>query len=230
MMSQTEFRFIDRGHEKPLVLIPGWAFDWRIFEPLDLDYNYLSPAKTDFYTFKDDLLRVVLEKGIEKISLFGWSMGGFIALDFLTVYPDLVDEIFLVSMRKRLPKEQINLQKNLLRKDKDNYLSQFYRNCFVGQKEDFGWFKKKLLDSYFKDFSLNYLVEGLDYLSNKELDIRSWGKYKLKIFHSKKDNIAPFKDITIVKKDLPSLSLIIFEDSGHLPFLHPDFRREFYGI
>ena len=35
------FKFVDRQKERFLVIMGGWAFDYRIFTGLDLPFNYI---------------------------------------------------------------------------------------------------------------------------------------------------------------------------------------------
>ena len=42
---KSEFKLIDRGFKDTILLIPGWAADYRIFDSLDLEFNYLLPMK-----------------------------------------------------------------------------------------------------------------------------------------------------------------------------------------
>lgn len=228
-MSQRKFSFIERGREQTIVFLPGWAFDGRIFERLDLEYNYLVPNRLSSAAFSRDLLECIREMKIEKISLFGWSLGGYLALDFLRGYPDLVEDTFLVSMRPIFPKEQIREQKSLFKRDSRSFLTQFYRNCFLGQKADYNWFCDHLQAIYLRDFSSDHLREGLDYLSNRELDAGLPGWARVRFFHGKADHLAPLREMTGLKETIPAVSLTVLKDSGHLPFLHPQFREKLHG-
>ena len=228
-MFQTEFSYIERGREQTMVLLPGWAFDNRIFERLDLEYNYLFPNRLSAADFPQELLKCVREIKTEKISLLGWSLGGYLALDFLREYPDLVRETFLVSMRPLFPEEQIREQKSLFERDSRKYLTQFYRNCFLGQKDDYNWFCDNLQDLYLRNLNYDYLREGLDYLSNRGVDAGLPGRPRVRFFHGKHDHLAPLREMTGLKETVPALSLTVFEDSGHLPFLHPQFREKLHG-
>jgi len=53
---KSEFRFFNRGFKDTLVLIPGWATDYRIFNSLDLSYNYLLTTKLYHFNFNYALL------------------------------------------------------------------------------------------------------------------------------------------------------------------------------
>ncbi|MFA6259860.1 MAG: alpha/beta fold hydrolase [Bacteroidia bacterium] len=54
------------------------------------------------YTFKQfatDILKYADDKKIEKINLFGFSMGGYAALYFARQYPDRVNKIFTLNVK-----------------------------------------------------------------------------------------------------------------------------------
>ena len=206
------------------MLLPGWGFDARIFEPLDLDFNYLLPQRIDTERFNAALISWFKREGIQDVSLFGWSMGGYLALDFLKKYGEMVKEVFLISMRTRFPKEQIDSQRALLTEDRVLYLGQFYRNCFMGQKRAFKWFEEELLSSYIKIFDLQSLLRGLDYLARQALRPSVLNKYPVRLVHGKKDRIAPIAEISEAMAGASS-PLLVFDKSGHLPFLEPDFKK-----
>jgi len=51
----------------------------------------------DIAQLADDATRVVEALGIERISLVGWSMGGFIALTLALQHPGRIDKLILLS-------------------------------------------------------------------------------------------------------------------------------------
>ncbi|MDI6687073.1 MAG: alpha/beta hydrolase [Desulfobacterales bacterium] len=224
-MRLNRFQYLNRGYNKVLVLIPGWGFDARIFEPLDLDFDYLLPQIKDPKRFSPDLMSALVENQIKKVSLFGWSMGGFLAISFLEEYGrEFAEQIFLVSMRKSYPKKEIDSQIALLIKDRRLYLSRFYRNCFIGQKQTFAWFKERMFSSYIEMFDLDFLLNGLDYLMQQRLKTAVLKENPVSIIHGEKDRIAPYSEMVELAKDISFPSIVVFKKSGHLPFLEPDFN------
>ncbi|MDO9566318.1 MAG: alpha/beta hydrolase [Candidatus Desulfaltia sp.] len=229
-MRLNRFQYLNRGHNKVLVLIPGWGFDARIFEPLDLDFDYLLPQINDPKRFSADLMSALVENQIKKVSLFGWSMGGFLAISFLEEYGwEFAEEIFLVSMRKSYPKKEIDSQIALLIKDRRLYLSRFYRNCFIGQKRTFEWFKERVFSSYIEMLDLEFLLNGLEYLMQQTLETAALKENPVRIIHGEKDRIAPYSEIVQMAKDISFPRIVAFKKSGHLPFLEPDFKERFYA-
>lgn len=223
--SSVKFRYIDRGDKNLLVLIPGWASDYRIFAPLNLEFNYLIPFEFSPFTFEKDLLAMLKENNFEKISLFGWSLGGFVGAEFASKYTNLIEEIILVSIRKRYKREELVEIRKHLSKNKRGYLYKFYTQCF-SKKEEMSWFRENLLRNYCDNLDLNYLLRTLDYLENTEIKSSSLNNIKrIKFIHGKDDSIAPICEAIDIKKDLAHAKFIGIEEAGHLPFLKKDFSR-----
>src|SRR3989338_731284 len=85
-----KFIALERGKKAYIALIPGWAADYRIFSALDLEFNYLLPINFSPFNFTESLLDALKEHNIERVSLFGHSLGGFVAAEFAAEHPDLV--------------------------------------------------------------------------------------------------------------------------------------------
>ena len=102
----------------PAVDIPGWASDHRIFTTLNLEFNYLIPLKFSPFTFEKGLLTAIKEYNTKRFSLFGWSLGGFVGSEFASRHSDLIDEIILVSIRRRYKAKELTEIKRHLNKSK----------------------------------------------------------------------------------------------------------------
>ena len=224
-------KFINRGFKENLVLIPGWATDWRIFDSLDLNYNYISLIEFSPFNFVDGLLKHLEDSSIDKVSMLGWSMGAFLAADFTVKNQNKVKELYLLSIRNKYEPELLKEIKDKLMKNKTAWLYKFYRDCFSRQDpEGLSWFKKILLKDYLKEYELLKLCEGLEYLSTAELDTGSLAKVEhLKIIHGVDDLIAPFKEAQEIKDKLPNAGFVAMQGTGHVLFLSPFLKEIFYG-
>ena len=224
-MRKSFFKYLDRGQKKTIVLIPGWATDYRIFDSLNLKFNYLVPLNFSPFTCEEDILKALEENQIKSFSLLSWSLGGFLAAEFAIKYPDLVDELILVSIRKKYRAEDIAITKELLKKSKKGYLYKFYEQCFY-KKESLVWFKKNLLKSYCGDFDLEYLLRTLECLGEKKINTQKLNEVKrIKIIHGEHDRIAPVDEAREIKEAVSGAELIIIKDSGHSPFLEDDLGK-----
>ena len=222
--------FINRGYKENLVLVPGWATDWRIFDGLDLNYNYISLIEFSPLNFTDGLSQYLENKSINKVSMLGWSMGAFLAADFTVKNMEKVNELYLLSIRNKYDPEFLKVIKDKLERNKDAWLYKFYMDCFSRQDpEGLKRFKRGLLKDYLKKHELSGLYEGLDYLSKAELDTGVLARVeRLKIFHGVDDAIAPFKEAQEIGEKVPNARFVAMQGTGHALFLSPLFKEVFY--
>lgn len=222
----SEFKFTNRGFKDTLVLIPGWATDYKIFSALELNYNYLLPLKFSLYDFKRDLLEFLDKNNIKKISLFGWSLGGFLAYEFALKNSERLDRIFLISIRKKFDSGALKEIALKLKKNKKGYLYKFYLDCFSGNdKAGLAWFRKNLLRGYIYGFKLKELLGGLDYLSQTCIKPESLLLMKdVTIIHGEEDRIAPINEALEIKIQLAQADFICLKNAGHFLFLNPEFN------
>jgi pimeloyl-ACP methyl ester carboxylesterase len=225
----SEFKLLERGFDKSVVLIPGWASDYRIFDALDLNYNYVLPVGGNPFNFAEDLLEFLNRKLPGKVSLFGWSMGGFMASDFASKNPEKVEELILVSVQKKYDPKILEEIKLKLKQNKKGFLFWLYSNCFSEKdKEGADWFKQHLLETYTEELSLEELTSGLDYLSKTQINPVSLAKIKrIRIFHGEEDKIAVYDAAHQIKLELSQAKLICLPGIGHTPFLNKQFKEVF---
>jgi pimeloyl-ACP methyl ester carboxylesterase len=226
---KPRFKYINRGFDKTLCLIPGWAADFRIFRNLDLDYNYLYALDFSHRNFNQSLSDALWETRAEKISLFGWSLGSFLANDFAVKNLDKIDKIFFISMRSQYPVAELDTAREKLKANKKAFLYKSYLAGF-GSQDDLAraWFKKNLLRDFCAEFSLSALLSGLDYLESAfigPLDLAKLGEFKA--FHGSEDPTAPLAEVRELLSPQPEAKLIVIEGVGHMPFLYPGFKEVF---
>lgn len=214
----NKFKYINRHHKKDIVLLPGWATDHRIFGKLDIEYNYIVPEDFDPSSFSGRLVGFLQDNGFRKVSLFGWSMGGFAAADFAVKNSYLIEEIILIGVKEKYDESGIEKVRGYLNENKRAYLYKFYRECFSGpEKEVFNWFKDNLMAEYL-DLELPRLMNGLDYLAKSRLDTGSLGRLKTRFVYGTGDKIVPAGEIMALKKKMPRSEFVFVDNSGHIPF------------
>jgi pimeloyl-ACP methyl ester carboxylesterase len=218
------FKYVDRKEKESLVVISGWAFDERIFERLDLPYNYyLYRGRHDnFEKTMDGLLRA---EGLEKVSLLGWSKGAFIAANYACKRQEKIERLIMVGARKHYNIVSLETIKEYLRKNRTAFLYKLYKDCFSKeQKEEYLWFKQNLQGQYLEQMDGEQLIEGLQELAGVQFDFEGLRAMKnLQIVHGTDDAIAPMSEIVEFAKELPGAELITLDNCGHMPFLHRDF-------
>ena len=225
----TSFKLIDRGFKETILLIPGWASDYRIFDPLELNFNYLMPVMFSPFDFEPALLASFKENSFKEVSILGWSMGGFLAADFAAKYPQHVKNLTLIGMRKRYDVADTDKIKGYIETNKNGYLYKFYHECFSAEeKEELARFKKGLMKDYLKDIATEDLLDGLDYLKKAELNLETLRKVRTRLIHGESDRIAPVDGMLNIKKEAPWMDLIILKGTGHMPFLSSGFKKALY--
>ena len=228
----SEFEWRDRGFRKTLLLVPGWATDHRIFAPLDLEFNYLAPTVFSPRDFKERLLDAMGRYRLERVAVLGWSLGGYLALEFACEHPERIVEgaLFAVGMREHYERDAIEATRSRLARSRAAYLRRFYEACFsAGEREARSWFERELLAAYLERMELNGLLEALDYLAGASLAAQAPGGMKVTFIHGSLDRIAPVEAMLAVRARLPGAELVRLEAAGHAAFLNPQFKRVFDG-
>lgn len=226
----TSFKLVGRGFRDTIVLVPGWAADHRIFDALDLEFNYLIPTEFSPKDFEERLIGKLEKENLKKISILGSSLGGFLAADFASKYPEAVKETVFIGMRPRYHKDGLDEVRGLITKNREAYLRSFYHAWFSpAEKEALDHFKKTLMRDYIKDMKEETLSAGLDYLSDAKLDAAKLRTIETRFIHGTCDKIAPVEEISELEKLLPGSDFTILAGAGHLPFLNNNFKEIFYG-
>ncbi len=224
------FEYVERDQKNCLVFIPGWAFDCRIFAGLDLPYNYLFYNGQSIADFEGQLQKIIIERNIQNLSFFGWSQGAFVACNFASKNPDIVNEIILSGVKKKYEKEGLEKIKKYLSRNAHVYLSRFYKQCFCKHEKDrYQWYRELFLKDYLNQFSPQVLTEDLDWMNKTAIEPKQLTNLKqITIIHGETDAIAPVEEAAEIADSLPSCRFISFEQTGHLPFLREDFTSRLY--
>jgi len=230
---QTEssrFKYIDREKERTLALIPGWAIDYRIFDKLELEYNYIIPTYFMPWGFTEDLGEFLLKSKISKIDIFGFSLGGFLGVEFYAKYPGLVNKLILTGIRRRYNEREIKDAITYLKRNKKAYLHKFYSNSF-GSLDEATDFKKYLGNDYINSFDLDYLLKGIEYLGGSQIDPQSLRDCKdVKILHGEEDKIAPVREAIEIRNNLNQAELITIKGGGHNLFFNREFNEVLHNV
>lgn len=222
----SKFKFIDRGRKDTLLLIPGWATDYRIFDTIDMAFNYLLPIEYSPFVFLNDLETAMGAYHVKKISILGWSMGCFVACDILSRHRESVDRVIMISARREYDKANNEKIKSVLLKNRKGFLHKFYRDCFaVSERDLYIHMKGSLIKEYIENMELACLIEGLEYLSEHRIDPGILQGVSATFIHGRDDKIAPIAEIAEFLNETPRGRMIPIEHSGHMPFLTPDCKK-----
>ncbi len=224
MHSRNTWTYQRRGGSVPLVLLPGWATDVRIFADLPLSGDTITP--TGMLTGPIDSLAEMLDAWqCGPVCLLGWSLGGFAAAAFARAYPQWVDTLILAGVRPRYPHEQIDRLAQALRQDMAQGLTAFYRQCFLpSQRASYRHFRATLEPAYLAEFALDELLAGLAYLAAAELTRDAWPTCPVTFMHGVHDLIAPVAEVCRLA-ETTGAPLHLVPKAGHTVFLVPEFLR-----
>ncbi len=188
----------------------------------DLPFNYVYCTEPLCRDVSGELYRFLEDNGIGRISLLGWSMGAFIASDFATRYPDKIGALIMVSATREFDITHLHQQVSELQQDRNATMMKFYRLCFHSRPDLFQWFKTRYLTESMALWNLEALLSGLSYLENKILDLSDLKDLSIIVVHGARDMITHVSRLPRLPE---GTSRVIFPQSGHLPFLEPQFRE-----
>jgi len=226
-VGRNDFIFDDRGSGQTTVLLPGWATDYRIFDDLALQTDWIRArdyAVVQGAGFGVSLASIVRDIGCPAVTLLGWSLGGFAALDFAARHPGLVGGLVLVGIRCRFPAPETELVRRELLEDRRSCLTAFYRRCFLPpQRDEFRRFRGVLMPRYLEQMTTVDLLKGLDYLAAAAITAANLPPCKLLVVHGRQDAIAPVSEAKAIASQADNARLVVLRDAGHVAFLATDF-------
>jgi len=108
------------GKGKPLILVHGTGADAQSFEDmvplLNKDFRVYAYDMRGFgktvrptdvplcdTLWADDLAGLMRKLGVERAALAGWSLGGFVVMNFALRYPQMVSQLVLLGSASPLP-------------------------------------------------------------------------------------------------------------------------------
>ncbi|MCX6344718.1 MAG: alpha/beta hydrolase [Armatimonadetes bacterium] len=206
-----------------VVFLQGWAHDWRIMSRSAANVNRIYVRQGVRRGFGPKLARFLKKSIAGPVTIVGWSLGGFAAVDFAMVYPELVKSLVLVGIRRSYTPEEIQITKDELTRDRRACLKGFYRRNFLpSQRRDWSVFKADLMESYLNDMDSEHLMAGLDYLATAQIDKKLLATCPTLIVHGRQDVIASAEEASQLAQEA-NVPVQIIEEASHAAFLHGDF-------
>ncbi len=140
-----------QGSHRPLVLLHGFMESQSIWDrffdelgeercviTLDLPGHGKSPQMAEIHTMSlmAECVKTVLDaENIEKTTIIGHSMGGYVALEFAHLFPERVERFGLFHSHAAAETEQGKVNRNrvidLLKQNKKGFISQFIPDLFA---------------------------------------------------------------------------------------------------
>lgn len=172
-------------------------------------------------TFVDFLDKFMSELKIEKASLVGNSMGGWVAAMMAIKYPNRVEKIVLADAAGIVPasfsNEQIYQLNNSTRDEIRSNMKLIFANPLLQNNE-------ALVDTFMTarvtagdGGTINSIIESIkrkeDFLNDRLGEI----KKPTLIIWGKQDGLLPVADATAFNKGITGSELVIFDQCGHVP-------------
>lgn len=218
------WQFVPRGEDSTLVLIPGWAFDERVFSDLELPFNYGLASWVQPDEFEARLVAFLERESLAKVTLFGWSLGAVLAAQFALAHPERVEAVQLAALRPGYAADEIKKQRQALQQRPADALAEFYRRAFLGQREDYRHFRETLEADYLQRFSRADLEEGLDFLAREKVTAEMLDAVKATVYQGERDLVAPLELVARLIEDGPHARLVSIPETGHVPFWSTRFK------
>ena len=238
----------DAGEGKTIVLIPGWPlsdemYEYQYNELINQNFRVIGITLRGFgrsskpygaYNYDVhalDIKRVLDQLDVEDATLCGFSMGGAIAVMYISLYGSMrVSKLVLAGAATPSWTQREDFPYNIHKSDVDDLIA-------LNNTD-----RPKLLSNFAKIFSAakDSLNKGIgNWLTNINLSASSYAtgqclmalrdtdlRNDLKkieiptlIMHGKKDKICSFDLAKQTRKLIPSAQLVVFEKSGHSLFL-----------
>ncbi len=219
-----KFKRIPNDEAPPVVCLPGWATDWRIFESLSGSYDILSPDTFLPDRYHNTIVRHLRTDVPSPIDLCGWSLGAYAAMDIACTIPAAIGRLVLVGVRPAYPDEEIQRVRDAVETNRQRCLKRFYRECFLpAQRKDYKRFRREYLPAYLDEMETDELLGGLDYLWRQSLPPDDLPECDIILIHGEKDSVAPPEPTQRLTEKMPGASFKILPSTGHAAFLNPQF-------
>jgi pimeloyl-ACP methyl ester carboxylesterase len=220
-------------HRKTLVLIHGHSVDDRIWDNLDASLNdYFTIVRPNISLFTScqsieeyagELHRFLTSAGIEKFTLIGHSMGGYIALAFAEKYPAMLEGFGLFhstayaddEAKKHQRDQAIDLLKN---HGTEAFIKHTTPNMYGARFKELSPYK---IDDHVLQYSklpAQALIAGITAMRNRpdRTAVLSSMPYPVLFIIGMQDKLIPFES-NISLTDFPKKSYpFILAEAGHM--------------
>ena len=237
----AKVRYLEAGDaSKPAVILLhglggnadlGWGFNigaisakYHVFAPDQIGFGKSDKPIMNYRvgTYVDFLDKFMTELKIEKASLVGNSMGGWISALYAAKYPARVDKLVLVDAAGYAPakgfdyrllqglapstREGVRSMVKLILYNSEMFMSDAAVDSFITARIAAN-------DSFTVMALLKTIELGEDYFDNQVKTI----KQPTLIVWGKQDGLTPVSEGERLKKDIAGSELVVFDKCGHIP-------------
>ena len=232
-----KIHYVEAGSGPTVILLHGlggstqaWMFN---IAPLAEKYHVVVPDQIGFgksdkplvnyriRTYVDFLDQFCKQLGIERASLVGNSMGGWIAAAFTAAFPDRVDKLVLVDAAGHAPPKDLDprtfygLNPTTREGMKVLVSKVFYNKAFQTDAAIDQAIAARLAagDGYTINSITESIFRGEDFLDDTVKTI----KRPTLIIWGRQDGLVPLTEAEHFNKDIAASKLIVFDQCGHVP-------------
>ena len=227
-MALLEEFVIAEGSVPSLVLLPGWATDNRIFGDIFHGAAAVQVSGTlRVEGFADRLSAFLDGIAADPVTIFGWSLGGFMAAEFAVKYPSRVRRLVLAGVRQRYSPSDVESVRSAFLRDRRACLSNFYAQCFFPSRmKEYRRFRQELQEEYIREMDGDALLSGLDYLGRTVFPADSLTSCPVKIIHGEKDAVAPATEAKELARSIDDATFCLLRQAPHAVFLDDSFFEQ----
>jgi pimeloyl-ACP methyl ester carboxylesterase len=235
----NRLRYVDSGGSGPVIVLlhgmgndsEAWAFNTpalsRNFRVIALDQLGYGKSDKPLVNYRvalwvDFLDRFLRELKVEKVSLVGASLGGWIAASYALEHPDRVERLVLIStggypLPEGVGEKELRLLNPSTRAEVRVLLDAVFVNPLLRSEQalDFvyakrmsagdGWTNRAMIESMLR----NEDVIGARFREIRTPTLLVWGR---------DDRMTPLKSIgEPLSRDIPGSKLVVIDAAGHLP-------------
>ncbi len=232
----------DIGSGQPVIFIHGWPLNNKSFEYqtsllAENGFRYIGVdlrgygksdkpwSGYDYDTAAKDINEIVTQLGLDQFVLAGFSMGGPIAIRYLTKFgQEKVDKLLLMGAAAPLFTQRDDFSVGMKPSDVDDIIAEIKKDrpAFLADFSD-QFFEQKKSPQFLAWFQALGLEAGAHSTINSAVALRDedlrgeLGSITVPtaIFHGKKDEICQYELAEILDKEIQNSVLVPFKDSGH---------------
>lgn len=213
---------------KKLLMIPGLMCNEKLWSKIELNnYKSLPIPKEDSIEKIIKSLDKTISKEEKKVNIIGFSLGGYLALNYLTKYPNKVNKVLVISSSiNNLSSKEILLRENNLKRmdiHKIRTLSNNAINQLLENKNDTE--NISLIKEMFDDLGVDTYKQQLLATLEREnlLDMLKEVSNEVLFIASNNDSLVDLTNIKKLCNTNKNFDLKLLDSSSHMIPLEYDY-------
>ncbi|HEU4510819.1 MAG TPA: alpha/beta hydrolase [Pyrinomonadaceae bacterium] len=232
-----KIHYVEAGSGQAVILLHGLGGSSRAWQtnigPLAEKFHVFAPDQIGFgksdkplvnyriRTYVDFLDQFCKQLKIERATLIGNSMGGWIAAAFTAAFPDRVEKLVLVDAAGYAPSKDVDprifygLNPTTREGMKTLVTKVFYNKLFHTDAAIDASIAARLAagDGYTINSITESIIRGEDFLDATVKTI----KHPTLIIWGRQDGLVPLSEGERFNRDIAGSKLVVFEECGHVP-------------